>query len=349
MRDKKLQPNIDNSDLIKYPNGRIKDNDGSGNGTAVNEQTKGDIHEFFDKAMRLYAIPHNGLPDNETNGYQTIEAARALATKNDFVLPITSVSSVLNVGVKLNSMLDNEQIVCKASVDKTTETEIKGIDNSQFALTFVGNFKANEYVRLIKTASGVILVRLVDLVNLDLAVSEFLYLKKASQIQEDAGAVNTVATTPLTNLTAFIKRVIGVDSVNYLATAIRNGLYPKEHFAIVAAIGNPIERNYGTFTGSNFDDDVIGTNYPVSGNITNAVKNDNTPNGAAILVTFANTMDNMNYQVNFSTESLGSMESDNDIKGYVFQKVSTTQFRVYIEFDDFSPKTLKIHVEVKQR
>ena len=48
-RNKALQPNIDGSDLTNYPDKRIRNNDGSGNGTPVNEQVYGDIHEFFGK------------------------------------------------------------------------------------------------------------------------------------------------------------------------------------------------------------------------------------------------------------------------------------------------------------
>ena len=178
MRNKLIQPNIDNSDPANYPDGRVKNDNGSGNGTAVNEQVYGDIHEMMAKLMRLYGIPYNGLPDNETNGYQSIEALRALASKNDFILSITSVNDVLNVPVKLASMLENEQIVCRASTNKGIETEIKGSDGTQFVVNFIGDFKANEYVRLIKNGSNVTIVRLIDLVNLDTAVSEFLYLKK---------------------------------------------------------------------------------------------------------------------------------------------------------------------------
>lgn len=349
MRNKLNQPNIDNSDTINFPNGRIKNNDGSGNGTPVNEQTKGDLHEMIDKAMRLYGIVHNDLPDSEANGYQTIEALRALASKNDFVLDITSTAGVLNVPVKLAKMLDNEQIVCKATITKTTETQIKGSDNSQFVVTFIGAFLANEYVRLIKTASGVILVRLVDLVNLDVAVSEYLYLKKASQAQENAGAVDTVATTPLSNLTAFIRRVNGADSATYLATALQDGVYPKEHFAIVDAIGNPIERNYGTFSGSDFNNDAIGTNYAVTGNISSAQKTGNTPLGGILTVTLANAHDNLNIQALLSIQSLGDIEFDNDYKPLNYSVVSTTQIRVYLEETNPTVKNVKIHVQTNQR
>ena len=248
-RDKRLAPNVDNSNPSLYPNGRIQDNTGSGNGTPVNNFVYSDLHEMKDKLFRLYGIEFNGLPDNELNGFQTIEALRGLASKNDFILDLTDVSGLLNVAIKLGFMLVGESVLCLSGFDFVAQTQIKGTDNVTYSISVVGNFKSGEYVRLIKTVSGITLIREVDAVNLDLAVSELSYLKKATQTQENAGAIDTVATTPLSNLTAFIRRVNGVDSASYLATALINGLYPKEHFAIVAGLGAPALRNVGFFSG----------------------------------------------------------------------------------------------------
>ena len=86
MRILSSNPNVDNSDLVNFPDGRIKDNDGSGNGTGINERTNGDIHQTISRLMRKYGIVPNGLPDNVTNGYQIVEAIQALASKNDFII-----------------------------------------------------------------------------------------------------------------------------------------------------------------------------------------------------------------------------------------------------------------------
>lgn len=348
MRNKGLQPNIDNSDLINFPNGRIKNNDGSGNGTPVNEQVKGDIHEFFDKMLRLYGITHNGLPDNEANGYQSIEALRAVASKNDFILTITSVIGVLNVPVKLGKMLENEQIVCKVSINKTTETEIKGSDNSQFVVTFIGDFKANEYVRLIKTASGVIIVRLVDLVNLDTAVSEFLYLKKANQTQEDTGTTDLVATTPLTNKTVFVKRVNGIDSSSYLATPSQNGLLSSTDKIIIDSIGASPIRNKGWFSGLDVAADGT-SNLPVSGDILSAVRTKPTIDSSKITVTLANAMDNTNYLVQTFVEGQSSDSAlDDNVTVPVFKIISTTVFEIKITETFSETQNLRIHIKTEQ-
>lgn len=219
-RDKGTLSSVDNSNPTDYPNGRIKDNTGVGNGTPVNEFVYGDIHETLAKAMRLYNINYNGLPDNENNGYQLLDSLIALASKNDFCLDLTSVGGELRVPLKIGSLKDNEVFIVKAAVDKTTETAIRGsLDNNLKAVTFLGDFKAGEYVRLINTSTSVVAVRLVDHFNLDTTVADLLYLKKASQAEENAGTVDNKATTPLTNKTVFDRRVNGVDSANHLAVS----------------------------------------------------------------------------------------------------------------------------------
>jgi hypothetical protein len=65
-----------------YPNGYIK-NDPSG--TPVNVLTNGDVQIFFDKLLRIAGITANGLPDNETNGYQLIDALIKAARPYDVI------------------------------------------------------------------------------------------------------------------------------------------------------------------------------------------------------------------------------------------------------------------------
>lgn len=347
MRNKLLAPNIDNSNPLIYPNGRIKDNTGSGNGTPVNEFVYGDLHEMKDKLMRLYGIVPNDLPDNESNGFQLIDALRALASKNDFILDLTDSSGILQVPIKLGFMLQKESVLCLSGVNFTAQTKIKGIDNVTYTISILGSFKSGEYVRLIKTSSGITLVRVGDSVSIDAMVGELFYLKKANQSEENAGTIYTKATTPLTNLTAFVKRVIGVDSVNYLATAIRNGLYPKEHFAIVAGLGSSPIKNIGSFSGLNTGMD-IGTVLAVSGNITNAVVVGDYSNATAVRCTVSNALSSTNYKVRTDIESLGLFTNDTDSFCPVFKPISTTQFDVAIRENTNVNKNLKFHLETIQ-
>lgn len=349
MRKLNSSINVDNSDLANYPDGRIKNNTGTGNGTPVNEIVYGDVHQTRMKLMRLYGIEANGLPDNETNGFQEIESLRALATKNDFILPITLASGVLNVPIKLGFMLENEQVVCKAGVDYDSETQIKGLDATTFSASVLGSFKVNEYVRLIKTASGIVLVRLADNTSLDSMVGFLEYLKKATQTEENAGLIETKSTTPLSNLTAFVRRVIGVDSGSYLATAIRNGLYPKEHFEIVENIGDSPVKNIGWCSGVDIGGMTVGASLPVSGDITSAVvENSGQVGNTQIILKMANAMANTNYFVRIHIQSEGTFGIDNDLYPPVFKTTSTTQFQIMIAEPSGGVQNLKFHFEVVQ-
>lgn len=62
----------------QYPYGRIKNNDGSQNGTPVDENTYGDIHQFFEKLMAAAGITANGFPENQYSGFQLNEALQKL-------------------------------------------------------------------------------------------------------------------------------------------------------------------------------------------------------------------------------------------------------------------------------
>lgn len=328
-----------------YPYGRIKDNTGAGDGTPVNEFVYGDIHQFFAKLITLSGIVPNDLPDNEINGYQTIQALKEFASKNNYIQNLSSVSGVLNVSAKLGLMQNDEFLICKSSSDLGSETQIKGTDGNTFTITTIGTFKTNEYVRLIKTASSVVLVRIADSVSLDAMISELFYLKKANQTQENTGTSDLVATTPLTNKTVFARRVNGVDSPTYLATASVNGLYPKEHWIIVNSLIGI--KNKGSFSGL----DVAGTTgpIPVTGDITSAVVSTPITGNSKIVCTMANAMTNTNYIVKMYVQSLSAaINLDDDIGVPVFKPISTTQFEVGINEFTSVGQNLKIHIEVQQ-
>src|SRR4051812_40833786 len=61
-----------------YPNGDIKDNAGSNNGTPVNRAVYSDIHQTFAKFLREAGITPNGNAENESNGYQYYAALLVL-------------------------------------------------------------------------------------------------------------------------------------------------------------------------------------------------------------------------------------------------------------------------------
>ena len=339
--------NIDNSDPINFPNGRLKDNTGSGNGTPVNRNVYGDLHANISKLMRLYYIIPTGLSDSETAGYQIIESLIALASKNDYIYPLTTNgTTTLNIDIKLSLMKTNEFLVCLASTDKTTETLIKGSGPTSMAVTYSGSFKTNEYVRVIKTSGGVSIVRIADWNSLNAMATELLFLKKASQAEENAGTSDLVATTPLVNKVTFARRVNGSDSGTYLSSASQNGLMSIAQFNLLAGLVNNV-KNVGWFAG--FDVGGSAGALATGGDISSASASIVTSDGGIVLVTMTNPMASTNYYVRSYCQS----ESSNflysaEIGTVVFKPISNTQFEIGIV--QFTPRaqSLKIHLEVVQ-
>jgi len=347
-RNKATLVNIDLSDPSNYLNGRIKDNTGSGDGTPVNERVYGDIHQLVAKLMNLAGLSFNLLPENEANGYQLIESLRSLATKNDLNYDLSKSGSILTLPIRLNKVTENEILRAKAGFNKGSETTIKGtLDNANKPVSYLGDFKENEYVRLINTASSVLIIREVDAFNLGTAIDELAYLKAATQPQENAGTLNAVATTPLRNKTAFTERVVGSDSDDYLANTNRNGLLSAAQWDIINGIGTPALRNRGSFILGNVTASAVGTTFVSSGDIT-AQKTGETANGDEVTLTFANAMDDLDYKFIMSLQSLGTFGFDNDIKPLNFKTSNTTTGKIFIEQTNSIPQNIKIHIDVIQ-
>jgi len=347
-RNKATLQNIDLSDPSNYLNGRIKDNTGSGDGTPVNERVYGDFHQLFAKLMNLSGLAFNNLPENETNGYQFIDSLRNLASKNDLNYELSKSGSVLTLPIRLGKVTNNEIFRAKATFNKGSETTIRGtLDNANKSVTYLGDFKENEYVRLINTTASVLIIREVDAFNLGTIVEELNYLKAATQTQENTGTTDEAATTPLTNKTVFTERVNGDDSDDYLANTNRNGLLSAAFWDIINGIGTPALRNRGRFVLGDISGSSPGTNLVSNGQISATV----TASGSGrstVDITFDNEMDNMNYRLDFNAESLGSLDSDNDFRGLVFKKISTTKASLLIQESANVTQNIQIHVDVIQ-
>jgi len=76
----KLLENKTNVDAptTAYPFGELKNDTGTNDGTPVDQELLGDSMQFFEKVFNESGLTANGLPDNETNGFQLYEALRTL-------------------------------------------------------------------------------------------------------------------------------------------------------------------------------------------------------------------------------------------------------------------------------
>lgn len=355
-RNKANIQNIDGSDLQNYPDKRIKDNSGSGDGTPVNEFIYGDIHEFFAKAMRLYGIVHNGNPDNETNGYQLISAIVALASKNDFIVSLNQGNSTtFTATIKASKIKNGEVFMALCNFNKTSETKITGtldIGGAAFNVFFEGgDFKIGEYVKLIKTTAGFTVVRELGVSNFLSIANDFEIFESATILEEVAGLTDEKSTTPLSNMMAFIERVNGASSNSFLATQLINGLLSKEDKLKIDNLEN--NNKYGSFLLGNIAQYSIGTTFPVVGQLQSATLTEVFVGGGdasnIVTVTLNSSMPNSNYNVHISVESLGSINTDASIYSPVWKKVNNSQFRVVIK--EFAPvdQDLRIHVEAIAR
>lgn len=61
-----------------YNFGRIKDNTGSGDGTPVDEDVYGDMHQFYESILSVASVTPNDLEENGSNGYQYTQAILAI-------------------------------------------------------------------------------------------------------------------------------------------------------------------------------------------------------------------------------------------------------------------------------
>jgi hypothetical protein len=62
-----------------YPNKDIKDETGLNDGTPFNKLVYSDMHQLLAKLLRAVGVVANGLPENETNGFQYLLAIMGVA------------------------------------------------------------------------------------------------------------------------------------------------------------------------------------------------------------------------------------------------------------------------------
>lgn len=357
--DKNTVPNIDDSDPADYPNGQIRDNDGSDNGTPVNRAVFSDIFETFAKLMRMTGTAYNGEFDNESAGYQYIQALKLLAGKNDILQILSSATeviggvntNVLTVPLKIENLEGNELLLCLANVDYAGQTILRGLTPGVYkGIIGSDNFAQTALLVLINGTGGVQIVKPAIASNLNQMVGELNFLKAANQGQEDAGLLSSVATTPATNVTTFRRRVNGADSPSYLASDVQNGLLSAADKIKIDTFEDPT-RNRGWFSGVDPGNMVVGTSLPHSGDIASAIVSQNVAGGAndvIIVVTMNNAMTGVNYFVRSHIESQGDLNLDNDLRAPVFKPTTPTTFSWGISDSSGATQSVKIHIEAVQ-
>lgn len=349
---KNTQANIDDSNPTAYPNGQVKDDDGSGDGFPLIRATTSDIFETFDKLMRLANLTFTGDFDNENNGYQFVSAIIALAGKNDYILALTTAAGVLGIATKLGILQLNERLIVKAAADWTSETHIIGSDAVNLTVAITRQYKAGDYLMLIRTSGGVQLVSLVTADNLNVINQELGYLTAATNGVELTGTAVNRATTPASNLYAFTKRVTDpTDATPFLATDSTPGLMSAADKTALDGFSSPI-KNVGNFSALDPGAGSIGSFLTPAGDVVSAqitsILGSTPGNGTVILVTVANAMTGTNYFVRTSVQSLGAIGADSTTLTPVFKPISSTTFSLAISDSIGGVQSLKVHIEAVQ-
>lgn len=358
-QDKLAQLNIDNSNPTAYPDGQIRDNDGSDNGTPVARVTMSDQFEFFAKLMRLGGIEFNNTYDNEVNGYQFINALKAFAVKNDYIYPINSVTvtpgsgspfQAITIATNIGILQQNEFLIAIASVDFAGETKMiqQGVPAVIKNVASVEAFKANEYLILTSTISGIVITRLATAGSLSAMGLDSGFLKAANTSEAIAGTILTKAITPGTLMAAFVNWVNGADSPDFLASHLQNGLLSSAQYDLINNFSNPV-KNLGWFSGFSAGSGTVGSSFAVHGDIVSAVL-ESTDSGidSVVVVTLAHAMTGTNYFVRSFLESQGNILFDNNCLAPVFKPINNTSFRYSGGSYTASAQSLKIHLEVVQ-
>lgn len=152
-------PNRDTSDLTAYPNGQIK-NDPSG--TPVNVLTNGDVQIFFDKLLRISGITANGLPDNETNGYQLITALQQAARPYDcYVAALTQSGTGAPTAVVMENTLSGTVVLAR-SIGGTYSATLVGEFDAAKTVAFISVQTLQRYGKITRFSDDAVLILIED-------------------------------------------------------------------------------------------------------------------------------------------------------------------------------------------
>lgn len=88
-----------------FPNGSIKNDTGAEDGTPANKETVNDIYMFFDKLMRTAELTANGLFDSEYNGYQYMQALKAVMGRHHDILYRSGLAASISLTPRRSPLL----------------------------------------------------------------------------------------------------------------------------------------------------------------------------------------------------------------------------------------------------
>lgn len=130
-----------------YSYGTMRDDTGADDGTRANTEFMTDYVQFFERLMDLSAIPPNGLPDNDANGYQLMEALLTITgglikiipigTWNMDSTPAISIAHGLNRGKirDVSCIITDDNDILSALLNSGGEGAIAAMDDINITLS----------------------------------------------------------------------------------------------------------------------------------------------------------------------------------------------------------------------
>ena len=143
-----------------YLSGRIKDDNGDGLGTPINQMTNGDLQEFFARLMKYAGIEPNDLPDSEYTGHQYIQA---LVKHLNYKIGKPIVEGLIG-GYTTNDLIVLEGVVITLSNSSNTATWTAGYIYYNNLIYFVDAGTSTK-------SSGVFLYVISDIDNFKISIS----------------------------------------------------------------------------------------------------------------------------------------------------------------------------------
>lgn len=157
MRTLKSQGMVHNTDYAKFPEGGIKNETTTQEGTPVVEQNYGDVLSNIYKYILSRGIAFNNIQDNELNGYQFIDALKLHVNElNDVERVLTKTGLVWSVNFKL-SLVPDKYFFFARPTDNYNDLEVytfKGTEATEYSFSSPG-FNSGDELLVIVDHNGV--------------------------------------------------------------------------------------------------------------------------------------------------------------------------------------------------
>lgn len=157
---------------VDFPYGRIRDDDGTGNGTPLTEAVHGDYHQAFARILAQSGVVANDLPDDETVGFQYFEALLNCISRriteyssgDDLDATSTDLNDFRNAGIfKVTSSFTNDpaglttgqMIVCGSGND-VIQRIIDLENTAEWTRAYTGSWSSWVLVRLAKKIVNIV-------------------------------------------------------------------------------------------------------------------------------------------------------------------------------------------------